>query len=191
METDPLGLFKNDWRNGAQVPRNPVNQERYKLDLIRESAVSVFTKEGKLTDQAVSESRRITPGDRIWKEMTSVLVKLRPGDAGAQVPLRSDVEHVVLEIWADHQGENFYRIEPRDGGAPALHNVSNFEVTVNHLPSFWVVQMYGDGSLAICPQGWTAQGFWEAYFDREEWAVQEYRRWRDEMLKELPEWARY
>ncbi|WP_240649562.1 RHS repeat-associated core domain-containing protein [Streptomyces sp. Z26] len=61
-ETDPLGSFNCNWRDGAQGPLNPVNQERHRQALTQESAESMFTKNGELTDTAIRNSCEIIPG---------------------------------------------------------------------------------------------------------------------------------
>ncbi|WP_301129286.1 DUF6531 domain-containing protein [Streptomyces cacaoi] len=65
VETDPLGLFKNDWRKGGQGPSNPVNLDRHKQDLIRQSTDSVFTKDGKLRSKVIDESMQIVKGENL------------------------------------------------------------------------------------------------------------------------------
>lgn len=121
-----------------------------------------------------------------------MLARLLKESPVGPVALRSDVHHVVLEIYCfPSEGKNYYRIEPRDGGAPGLHDSQHFEITSNVLPAFWVASDGEGGALYFRPQDWTAEGFWGAYFDGEPWARRSYSHWRDEMLKELPESMRY
>ncbi|MFF8329978.1 hypothetical protein [Streptomyces cacaoi] len=123
------------------------------------------------------------------REVTSgMMVRLSKKASARPTGLGRDVDHVVLEIYCDPcRGVNHYRIDPGDGGAPGLHDSRNFIVTSNDVPGIWVVDDGGNGTLCFSPREWTVEGFWEAYFDGEEWATRSYFRWRDDMLKELPE----
>ncbi len=120
------------------------------------------------------------------------MVRLLSDPSVNSMGLSRGMDHVVLEIYCHpRDGVNYYRVEPRRGGAPGLHDSRKFEITSNSIPKFWVVDDEGSGTLCFTPEAWNVTGFWEAYFDDEEWAVQRYFRWRDEMLKELPESMQY
>lgn len=121
-----------------------------------------------------------------------MLVRVLKSGHANPTPLRSDVDHVVLEvICLPYRKANYYRIEPRDGGAPGFHDSRLFEITSRTIPASWVAHGGEDGCISFTPEPWTVDGFWEAFFDREEWAVQIYFRNRDELLKELPDSMSY
>lgn len=64
-----------------------------------------------------------------------------------------------------------YRIASEQAGTPALFDVELFDVVDAVRPESWVSR--GADSL---PASWTVFGFWEAFFDAEEWALEVYRK---------------
>jgi len=99
-------------------------------------------------------------------------------------PLRHDDRYVVLEIYAKFQGATYFRIDPMDGSAPALFDSHHFRVTSTAVPSAWVAECTELGSLYLRPAEWGRDGFWESFFDDEEWARIQYSNLRDRIIAE-------
>ncbi len=83
-------------------------------------------------------------------------------------------EYVVLEISTLPGRPSYFRIEVLSGDAPALFDVRLFEVTSPQIPSSWVASLQDDGLLTVGPLSWRTPGFWEAYLNRERWALKAY-----------------
>ncbi|WP_336006822.1 hypothetical protein [Streptomyces sp. KLMMK] len=107
---------------------------------------------------------------------------IRDGGVNAS-PLRSGEDYCVLEVYARFEGKNYYRIDPMDGSAPALFDARGFSVTSPTVSRSWVAEA-NDGSLFLRPAAWSAPGFWEAYFDDEDWAGDEYLTIRNLIMEE-------
>ncbi|MCD9141798.1 hypothetical protein [Streptomyces albireticuli] len=99
-------------------------------------------------------------------------------------PLRGGEEYAVLEMYAKFGGRNYYRIDPMDGSAPALFDTRGFSVISPSVSRLWVAGSSDEGSLFLRPEEWAAPGFWEAYFDGEDWAEEGYVSLRDALVNE-------
>ncbi|WP_344634011.1 hypothetical protein [Streptomyces glaucosporus] len=100
------------------------------------------------------------------------------------VPLRSDVDHVVLEIYAKSDGPTYFRIDPGQGAAPALFDSRYFDITSAEMPRCWSLRATNHGSLFIGPSAWGSAGFWEDYFDGKSQARTEYERWKAVIIED-------
>lgn len=111
----------------------------------------------------------------------------RPGvEAHGMDALRLGQSYTVLEISTLADRPSFFRIEPIVGEAPALYDVRLFEVVSSALPNNWVATLQ-EGLLTIGPEVWRTPGFWEAYLDREPWAVKAYDAEREKLLSNSDE----
>ncbi|MGP3969856.1 hypothetical protein [Streptomyces sp. 6N223] len=61
---------------------------------------------------------------------------------------------------------------PREDSA--LFDSRLFTVTSARMPSSWRFFQMEDGSFSLRPESWNVPGFWEAFYDREPWAVASY-----------------
>jgi len=98
-------------------------------------------------------------------------------DVGAQYP--------VLEVYAKPGKSTMLRIEYSDRELPALYDSRMFEVVSEIIPTDWRVTSSAVGSLRFGPRSWDAPGFWEAFMDRESWAIDAYREGRAESIKDI------
>ena len=96
--------------------------------------------------------------------------------------LRVGTEYVVLEIFAQADGANEFRIQFSDVELPALFDSRLFEVTSGQIPSSWHIVRNRYGSLTFGPREWQEQGFWEAFMDHEQWAIDLYEVGRSKSL---------
>ena len=109
-----------------------------------------------------------------------MIVELLPGMADESpvyqgiVALSPDREYVVLEVYCQGGGPSYFRIEHDPAEAPALFDARAFRMVSGALPSSWTAFLYGDGSVKFCPLSWQVADFWQAYLDRESWAVEAY-----------------
>jgi len=106
-------------------------------------------------------------------------VRLKPAPANRENVrgwLRPDVDYVVLsvEVLGD---ESAYRIVTEDNATPALFESSLFDVTDESVPGLWVQvsQAHGKPDQRM-PRAWSADGFWEAFFDGDPGARRAYAR---------------
>ncbi|MFF9185095.1 hypothetical protein [Streptomyces misionensis] len=97
--------------------------------------------------------------------------------------LREGVEYAVLEIFAQADGSNKLRIEFSDLELPSLFDSRMFEVSSGEIPKSWCITANRNGSLSIGPADWVRRpGFWEAFMDREAWALELYAEGRSKSL---------
>jgi hypothetical protein len=92
-------------------------------------------------------------------------------------------EYVVLEVFAQADGANYFRIEYSKRELPPIFDSRLFEVTSSSIPRCWGLYIVGDGSVAIRPAGWSTPGFWESLMDRDEWAIELYSSVRDDVFE--------
>jgi hypothetical protein len=98
--------------------------------------------------------------------------------------LRVGMEYCVLEIFAQADGANKFRIHFSNIELPSLFDSRLFEISSDRIPRSWRVVRNGSGSLTFGPEDWIQPGFWEAFMDHEEWAVRLYEIGRAESLNE-------
>jgi hypothetical protein len=98
---------------------------------------------------------------------------------GARGPLGTSVlklgrEYIVLEIVSQQGKDTLLRMEfsPREDSA--LFDSRLFTVVSARMPSSWSFFQTENGSFSLCPESWNVPGFWEAFYDREAWAVASY-----------------
>jgi hypothetical protein len=96
--------------------------------------------------------------------------------------LRQGEEYTVLEIFCQVDGANKFRIEVSPSELPALFDSRLFEVSSDMVPTGWRIDRSPHGSLTIGPGEWSSPGFWEAFMDREEWAMDLYLSGRGKSL---------
>jgi hypothetical protein len=104
-------------------------------------------------------------------------------DGGGGDALTDGRAYRVLELGADPDRRNWFRVEC-DDGTPALFDSRCFVLLDNELPSTWQIELLDNGSVTIGPPQFLRRGFWEAFFDRDPSAEAEYadvvgrpRRW--------------
>jgi hypothetical protein len=100
--------------------------------------------------------------------------------------LRVGAEYSILEIFAQADGANKFRIHFSDVELPSLFDSRLFEITSDQIPRSWRVSVNWGGSLIFGPEEWHRQGFWEAFMDHESWAVQLYEAGRAQSLDDSP-----
>ncbi|NJQ02477.1 hypothetical protein [Streptomyces zingiberis] len=114
-----------------------------------------------------------------------MIVTLKRELAGSDVShpssLRPGVEYPVLEVYAEMNGDNFFRVESGSGN-PAMFGSRFFEVQSRRMPECWILRIIEPGSVLIQPAAWSRQGFWESFFDGEQNARDLYVRWREEVI---------
>ncbi|QFZ18539.1 hypothetical protein [Saccharothrix syringae] len=96
--------------------------------------------------------------------------------------LREGAEYVVLEIFAQADGANKFRIEYSDSELPALFDSRLFEVSSDEIPKGWTITRNWNGSLTLGPKEWARPEFWEAFIDHQSWAVELYAVGRSKAL---------
>ncbi|MET7602432.1 hypothetical protein ABZU45_06325 [Streptomyces avermitilis] len=96
--------------------------------------------------------------------------------------LRNGAEYPVLEVFTPHGKNALFRIEFIQGEDSALFDSRAFTVTSNSLPTTWRYFQFDTGSTALRPESWSQTGFWEAYYDRDPWAVEVYETERRNIL---------
>ena len=79
-------------------------------------------------------------------------------------------EYFVLEVYAQSDGSNFFRIEYSDMELPPLVDSRLFAIVSSVIPETWSIASTVDGSLTLGPREWNSPGFWEAFMDHEPWA---------------------
>ena len=94
------------------------------------------------------------------------------------------MEYPVLEIFAQADGANKFRIHFSDIELPSLFDSRLFEIASDRIPRDWRVTRNWGGSLTFGPEEWNQPGFWEAFMDHEDWAVQLYEVGRAKSLSE-------
>jgi len=83
--------------------------------------------------------------------------------------------YVVLAIDASFGEGIYYRMIGDDlGGGPGLYDSRQFEVVDSAIPTMWIVRGTPDGSVEFGPPEWVEPGFWEAYFDGEATAREQF-----------------
>lgn len=97
--------------------------------------------------------------------------------------LREGGEYSVLEIFAQADGANKFRIEFSELELPALFDSRLFEISSDEIPRDWCVSRNWNGSLTFGPEEWTRPDFWEAFMDHEEWAIELYSSGRSKSLE--------
>ncbi|WP_322763146.1 hypothetical protein [Frankia sp. Cr2] len=97
--------------------------------------------------------------------------------------LKIEFEYPVLEIYAQADGANKFRIEFSERELPSLFDSRLFDVSSGLIPEAWRVTREWDGSLTFGPEEWSMNSFWEAFMDREDWAVELYKIGRTKSLE--------
>ena len=69
-----------------------------------------------------------------------------------------------------------------DQGGPGVWESCLFTAPSAELPGSWTATVDDQGVLTIGPEAWRRRGFWEAYFDGDADAIQEFN---DELVKLL------
>ncbi|MFB7894827.1 hypothetical protein ACFC1B_00650 [Streptomyces xiamenensis] len=93
-------------------------------------------------------------------------------------------EYPVLEMFSQADGQNYFRIEYSENEIPALFDSRLFEMTDARIPSSWSPVLEWDGSVVLQPIAWSMSGFWEAFTDHDQWAVEIYRVERDRLMRQ-------
>jgi len=84
--------------------------------------------------------------------------------------------YVVLTIEIGVHRHLWFRLIGDDSPSPILEDTQQFEIVDGRLPSRWIVWSDGKGFLMLAPQSWTYDGFWEQFFNNDEYARQEFRK---------------
>src|SRR5213080_4051399 len=111
---------------------------------------------------------------------------LDPGAYQGSAALEPERQYVVLEVYCRFGGPFYFRIEHSKNEAPALFDTRLFKITSPGVPPSWCMFQYDDGSLKFGPKSWQVEGFWQAYLDRDEWALGTYETERAEALAQIP-----
>lgn len=98
--------------------------------------------------------------------------------------LRLGQVYVVLEVYCQAEGANYFRIEFRRGELPPLFDSRLFEVVEPKMHPSWTLSIQWDGSLTIAPAAWQAPGFWEEFMDQSPGAIEIYELGRDVLMLE-------
>lgn len=94
-------------------------------------------------------------------------------DGGGGSWLTDGKTYVVLEVGANPEGRNWFRVEC-DDGTPALFDSRGFVLVSNRVPTTWEVELRGGGSLTFGPPEFLQRGFWEDFFDGQPAAQAQY-----------------
>jgi hypothetical protein len=84
-------------------------------------------------------------------------------------------EYLVLSVIAQPGKRVLLRLIDDDGGTQSVWDARMFMTTSSRIPGAWGIRLDADGVLTLGPQAWQRNGFWEAYFDAEPWAVTAFR----------------
>lgn len=85
-------------------------------------------------------------------------------------------EYDVLEVVAYPGGEILFRLLGDDqAGGPGLWDSRLFMANSTEVPASWVASVDDEGAVRLGPEAWQRDGFWEAYFDGEPAAVDDFR----------------
>ncbi|AVT39613.1 hypothetical protein C6W10_27790 [Plantactinospora sp. BB1] len=76
----------------------------------------------------------------------------------------------------------YFRIEVVPNEAPPLFDIRLFEVLDAEIAPGWVARQ-NDGVLTLGPSSWGVSGFWEAYLDRQDWAIRDYLYERNKLME--------
>jgi hypothetical protein len=98
--------------------------------------------------------------------------------------LRQDREYVVLEVFSRPERSSLFRLEPIDAEPSALFDSRLFSVIDVRMPGTWCFFGLEGGSFCLCPEPWHERGFWEAFYDGEEWAIETYDREKARILQQ-------
>jgi hypothetical protein len=98
--------------------------------------------------------------------------------------LRQGQMYVVLEVYCQAEGPNYFRIEFRRGELPPLFDSRLFEVVEPKMHPSWTISAEWDGSLTMAPAAWQVPGFWEEFMDHSPGAIEIYERGRDVLVLE-------
>jgi len=96
--------------------------------------------------------------------------------------LREGRVYVVLEVYCQAAGPNYFRIEYRSGETPPLFDARLFEVVDPRLSPSWTVSSKGDGVLTMAPAAWQVPGFWEEFMEHSSRAIEIYELGRDALM---------
>jgi len=80
-------------------------------------------------------------------------------------------EYHVLSMVYDHHIK--YRVIASDS-TPIMIDSSFFSIVDNKIPSNWVVNDVKEDYLVLGPESWSANSFWERFFDGDELAIDIY-----------------
>jgi hypothetical protein len=80
-------------------------------------------------------------------------------------------EYVVISVMAVPERSPQLLIIT-DNGTPGWWDSSQFVTMSSRIPSKWVAVVSEGGVIEIAPKPWLEPGFWEAYFDRDQRAVE-------------------
>jgi len=83
--------------------------------------------------------------------------------------LRVGQDYIVLEVFGAGEIVKF-RVLSTSNGTPALHAAQQFSIIDPMIPRNWIFVSYPDNGWSIGPQLWEESGFWESYFNDENWA---------------------
>ncbi|MFE0422019.1 hypothetical protein [Streptomyces sp. NPDC058953] len=96
--------------------------------------------------------------------------------------LRGGIEYIVLEIFCQADGVNYFRVEFSDEEIPPLFDSRLFDLVDADHPACWGLQLEPDGSLTWGPPAWNAPGFWDALMEHEDVARRIYREERSRIM---------
>ncbi|MFE3776318.1 hypothetical protein [Streptomyces sp. NPDC059122] len=88
--------------------------------------------------------------------------------------LRQGQVYVVLEVYCQSEGPNYFRIEYRRGEIPPLFDSRLFEIVDSEIHPSWTISTEWDGSLTIAPAAWHKDGFWDEFMNHSPEAVDVY-----------------
>lgn len=57
---------------------------------------------------------------------------------------------------------------------PAWFDAHLFSTTSSKIPSNWTIKMDASHMLSMGPAAWRLSGYWESYFNKDEWAIDLY-----------------
>ncbi|WP_326596429.1 hypothetical protein [Streptomyces sp. NBC_01803] len=107
---------------------------------------------------------------------------LEPGALQGAGALKPGEEYVVLEVFSQHGKDTSFRMEYSPRESCAVFDSRLFTITSAKMPPSWIFFQLASGSFSLCPEPWSDQGFWEAFYDREQWAVAAYETEKQKIL---------
>jgi hypothetical protein len=104
-------------------------------------------------------------------------------EAQGSAALTIGLDYPVLELYIRPERSSLLRIEYSQDELPALFDLRMFEVVSDKVPEDWCVVSQSLGALTFRPREWVVPDFWEAFANREPWAVECYRQGRSRVLR--------
>lgn len=95
--------------------------------------------------------------------------------------------YVVLSLTGVPDRHVSVRLICDDGNSIAVFESSQFKTVCNRLPTNWIGSIGDQGVLRLLPEKWARAGFWEAYFDGDAEAIQDFEIEKDKIHSEANE----